>query len=209
MAADGVHRGYVDNAPGTLPQHWPRAGLRQYQSCGEVNFDSLNNIARAHCWQNSFRCHAGIVDEHVNSAQPLAHFFDKGAQRLVIASIHRPPMKIPRLAGTQQVGNEGCLRPTQRRHPVPPVEKPGDEFSSQAATTPANQRDLSGLWHRRRILTLTNLRSGICADATRTNVGLRDFLKRVPVYQASSSASFARDPCPFIIASTTCIAWTA
>src|SRR5262249_57530634 len=42
------------------------------------------------------------------------------------------------------------------------VEKPRHQLGCQAGTSPANQRDLSGLWHGRRVLTLY-LRSDVGA----------------------------------------------
>src|SRR5262249_56604063 len=72
-------------------------------------------------------------------------------------------MEMSTLAGTQHVGDESCLRPAQRRYPVLPVEKPRHQFGSQAATPPANQRDLSVLWHCRRVLTL-DFRCDVCAS---------------------------------------------
>src|SRR5262249_2234982 len=126
------------------------------------HFDGLDNVARAHCRQYAFHDNSVIVDEHVDPTQPLAHLLHEGAQRLVIASVHLAPMEMSTLAGTQHVGDESCLRPAQRRYPVLPVEKPRHQFGSQAATPPADQRDLSGLWHCRRVLTLL-LRSDVCA----------------------------------------------
>src|SRR3954469_6059195 len=163
MTADGIDRGYVDDASGTLAQHQPRTGLRQHQGCSEVDLDGFDDLARAHGRENAFDRDARIVDEHIDPAQPLPHIFHERAQRLVIASVHCAPMEMPALAGTQHVGDEGRLGPAQGRYPIPPVEKSRHEFGSQAATTPTNQGDLSGLWHGRPVLTLTNLLSGVGA----------------------------------------------
>jgi hypothetical protein len=84
--------------------------LREHKSCGEVHFDGLDNVARAHRWQNAFHCNSGIVYEHVDPAQPIAHFFHEGAQGLVIAAVHCAPMEMLALAGTQHIGDESCLR---------------------------------------------------------------------------------------------------
>ena len=56
-----MHRGHVDDASGALAQHEPRTSLRKHQSRGEVYVDGLDNIARAHYRQNTFRCDAGIL----------------------------------------------------------------------------------------------------------------------------------------------------
>src|SRR5262249_55403417 len=112
MAADGMHRGYVDDAPGALPEHEPRTRLREHESCGEVYFDGPGDVARAHRRQNTFHCNSGIVDEHVDPAQPIAHVLHEGPQRLVIAAVHCAPMEMLALAGTQHIGDESCLRPT-------------------------------------------------------------------------------------------------
>src|SRR5262249_60322734 len=85
-------------------------------------------------------------------------------------------MKRPALAGMQHVGDESCLRPAQRRSPVLPVENPRHQFGSQAATPPANQRDLSGLWHCRRVLTL-DLLSDVCAGGMPNRCLIARFLE--------------------------------
>src|SRR5262245_51140580 len=176
VAADGMHRGYVDDASGALPQHQPGTSLREHQGRSKVHFDGLDNVARAHRRQNAFHGNSGVVDEHIDATQPLAHLLHAGAQRLVIASVHLAPKEMPALAGTRHIGDESCLRPAQRRYAVLPLEKPRHQFGSQAATPPANQRDLSGLWHGRRVLTL-NLRSDVCAAAMPNRCLIARFLE--------------------------------
>src|SRR5262245_28836261 len=85
-------------------------------------------------------------------------------------------METPTLAGTQHIGDESCLRPAQRRYAVLSVEKPRYQFGSQAATSPANQRDVSGLWHGRRVLTLY-LRSDVGAGGMANRCLIARFLE--------------------------------
>src|SRR5262249_26845732 len=176
MAADGMHRRYVDDASGALPQHQPRTSLREHESCGQVHFDGLDNVAHAHRRQNAFHGNSGVVDEHIDATQPLANLLHEGAQRLVIASVHLAPQEMPTLAGTQHIGDESCLRAAQRRYAVLPLEKTRYQFGSQAATAPATQRDLSGLWHGRRVLTLY-LRSDVCAGGMANRCLIARFLE--------------------------------
>src|SRR5262249_30583353 len=136
MAANGMHRGYVDNTSATLPQHQPRTGLREHQSGGEVQFDGLDNVGLTHRRLNNLCCNYRIVDKHVDAAQPLAHLLYEGAQSLMIASIYRTPVKA--LAGTQHIVDEGSLCPTQCRHSIPALDKSRYELGSQAATASAN-----------------------------------------------------------------------
>src|SRR5262249_60683453 len=101
-------------------------------------------------------------------------------------------MEMPTLAGTQHIGDESCLRPAQRRYAVLPVEKTRYQFGSQAATSPANQRDLSGLWHGRRVLTLY-LRSHVCAAAIANRWFIARFLGTLTVHHQEDHVGYGGD----------------